>query len=90
LENTERILPSTVDLVFQRGTWDVLPVFNWIAKLGQIERNEMEHVFNMGIGLVLIVSPFYAASIKSIVESQGYNCWNIGSVVAGTGKSRYA
>ena len=90
LENTERILPSNVDLVFERGSWDVLPVFDWIARLGGIEQNEMDHVFNMGIGLVLIVSPYYAASIKSIVEAQGYQCWNIGKAVSGVGKSRFA
>ena len=90
LENTERILPPHVDLVFERGSWDVLPVFNWLARLGNVEQKEMDHVFNMGIGLVLIVSPYYAASIKSIVESQGYQCWNIGQVVSGLGKSRFA
>jgi len=90
LENTERILPPHVDLVFERGSWDVLPVFNWLAELGNIEQKEMDHVFNMGIGLVLIVSPYYAASIKSIVESQGYRCWNIGQAVSGLGKSRFA
>ena len=90
LENTERILPSNVDLIFERGTWDVLPVFQWIAKLGQIVQDEMDHVFNMGIGMVLIVSPYYAANVKAIVESQGFKCWNIGTAVDGTGKSRFA
>lgn len=90
LENTERILPPGVDLVFERGSWQILPVFEWIAKLGEIEQKEMEHVFNMGIGLVLIVSPYYAPHIKSMVESLGYNCWNIGTAQPGTGKSRYA
>ncbi|MEQ1825334.1 MAG: phosphoribosylformylglycinamidine cyclo-ligase [Pirellula sp.] len=89
LENTERILPPNVDLVFQRDSWNVLPVFKWIARLGQIDLIEMEHVFNMGIGMALIVSPFYAASIKAIVESQGYQCWQIGSALPGSGKSRY-
>lgn len=90
LENTERILPNNVDLLFQRGTWEVPAVFHWIAKLGQIEQNEMDHVFNMGIGLALIVSPYYAANIKAIVESQGYQCWNIGTAISGAGKSRFA
>ena len=90
LENTERILPPNVDLVFERGSWQILPVFDWIAKLGEIEQAEMEHVFNMGIGLVLIVSPYYAANIKTMVESLGYQCWNIGTAQTGTGKSRFS
>jgi phosphoribosylformylglycinamidine cyclo-ligase len=90
LENTERILPPNVDLVFERDSWEVLPVFRWLAKLGKIAQREMDHVFNMGIGLVLVVSPYYAQNVKAIVESQGYNCWNIGTAQSGTGKSRFA
>ncbi len=90
LENTERILPPGVDLVFRRGSWPVLPVFQWLSRLGPIEQTEMEHVFNMGLGMVLIVSPYYAARIQAIVESQGFQCWTVGEAVAGTGKSRYA
>ena len=90
LENTERILPPNVDLIFERGSWQILPVFDWIARLGEIEQHEMERVFNMGIGLVLIVSPYYAAHVKAMVESQGYQCWNIGTAQTGTGKSRYS
>ena len=90
LENTERILPPSVDLIFERGSWEILPVFEWIAKLGEIEQKEMDQVFNMGIGLVLIVSPYYAARIKTMIESLGYNCWNIGIAQTGTGKSRFS
>lgn len=90
LENTERILPPTVDLVFQRGTWPVLPVFNWIAKLGDIASTEMEHVFNMGVGFVLVVRPYFATNIQQMIQALGYECWSIGEAVEGTGKSRYA
>lgn len=90
LENTERILPPTVDLVFNRGSWDVLPVFQWLQKLGEIEQHEMEHVFNMGLGMVLSVSPYYADSVQAIIRSQGLSTWIIGEAVAGTGKSRYS
>ncbi|MCU0710196.1 MAG: phosphoribosylformylglycinamidine cyclo-ligase [Pirellula sp.] len=90
LENTERILPPNVDLVFDRGSWSVPPVFPWLARLGDIASNEMEHVFNMGIGFVLVVRPFFAGSIQSMIEGLGYRCWTIGRAVTGTGKSRYA
>lgn len=90
LENTERILPTDVDLVFERGSWDVPPVFPWIAKLGDIAPTEMEHVFNMGIGFVLVVRPYFAAKIQSMIEALGYRCWTIGHAKAGSGKSRYS
>jgi phosphoribosylformylglycinamidine cyclo-ligase len=90
LENTERILPSDVDLVFERGSWQMPPVFPWIAALGDIAPSEMEHVFNMGIGFVLVVSPYYAARIQAMVQNLGFQCWTIGRAEAGSGKSRYA
>jgi phosphoribosylformylglycinamidine cyclo-ligase len=90
LENTERILPADVDLVFRRGSWDVPPIFDWLAALGEIPAAEMDHVFNMGLGLVLAVSPYYADSIRAMVREQGHTCWVIGQAEAGSGKSRFA
>jgi phosphoribosylformylglycinamidine cyclo-ligase len=90
LENTERILPPTVDLVFRRGSWPVLPVFDWIAKLGDVASSEMEHVFNMGVGFVLVVRPYFATNIQQMIQELGYECWPIGEAVQGAGKSRYA
>jgi phosphoribosylformylglycinamidine cyclo-ligase len=90
LENTERILPPTVDLVFERGSWEVSPVFQWLQRLGEVEQSEMDHVFNMGVGFVLIVRPYFAASIQSMVQQLGFQCWPIGEAKAGTGKSRFA
>ncbi len=90
LENTERILPPHVDLVFDRGTWQVPPVFPWLAKLGQIEPSEMEHVFNMGLGLVFIVSEHFADSIQNQIRSAGYECSVVGRAENGNGKSRYS
>ena len=90
LENTERILPPEVDLVFHRHIWEIPPIFPWLAKLGQIPEDEMDHVFNMGVGLVLIVSPYYAHAIAELIRKQGHRCWPIGTAQSGTGKSRWA
>lgn len=89
LENTERILPPNVDLVFDRDSWEVPPVFTWLQKLGQIPADEMTHVFNMGIGLALIVSPFYAKTVTEIIQSFGLKSWVIGKAASGSGKSRW-
>jgi phosphoribosylformylglycinamidine cyclo-ligase len=90
LENTERILPADVDLVFERGTWEVPTLFPWMAKLGDIPANEMEHVFNMGLGMVLAVSPYYVDSVQAMIREEGHRCSVVGRAVAGTGRSRYA
>lgn len=90
LENTERILPSDVDLVFERGTWEVPTLFPWMAKLGDIPADEMEHVFNMGLGMVLAVSPYYVDSVQAMIREEGHRCTIVGRAVAGSGRSRYA
>jgi phosphoribosylformylglycinamidine cyclo-ligase len=89
LENTERILPAGVDLVFERNAWDIPPVFPWLQRLGQIDDDEMTQVFNMGIGLTFIVNPFYAKTITDITSGLGLKSWVIGKAISGSGKSRW-
>lgn len=90
LENTERILPKGVDLVLEPDSWDVPPVFSWLQQLGNVDPEEMSKVFNMGLGLVFIVSPFYANTVKELAEASGLKSWQLGEVREGTGKSRWA
>ncbi len=89
LENTERILPQHIDLQFSRDAWEIPAVFPWVQRLGQIDVDEMHHIFNMGIGLVFIVSPFYANTVADIIAGMKLKSWVIGKAVAGTGKSRW-
>lgn len=89
LENTERILPDKVDLVFERGSWDVPAVFSWLQQLGQISDDEMAHVFNMGLGLTFIVNPYYANTIMDIAAGMGLKSWIVGRAQRGSGKSRW-
>ena len=60
--NVPRVLPPG-RRVFLRRTWPVPHVFPWLQRLGNIDQTEMDTVFNMGIGFVMIVSPFFADSI---------------------------
>jgi phosphoribosylformylglycinamidine cyclo-ligase len=82
-ENLERVLPEGVRVSIQRDSWQVPGVFGWLAKLGDVDDEEMHRVFNMGIGLVLVVSPFYGESIRDQIAKLGYACWTIGTVSAG-------
>ncbi len=90
LENTERILPKSVDLVFDKKSWTVPPLFQWLQKLGDVPEDEMFHVFNMGVGMVFIVSRFYANTVHETAAKLKLNSWQIGEVHAGSGKSRWA
>jgi len=82
-ENLARILPSGSRALIERGSWKVPPVFPWLARLGEVEPAEMERVFNMGIGLVLIVSPYYAASIRQKLADDGLESFDLGRIEAG-------
>jgi len=82
-ENFTRILPPGKRAVFERGSWPAPPVFDWLAKLGEVEPDEMARVFNMGLGLVLAVSPYYAESIQAQLADCGFASWPIGKVVEG-------
>jgi phosphoribosylformylglycinamidine cyclo-ligase len=82
-ENLERILPAGAHVRIDRQSWQVPPVFSWVQRLGEIEQGEMDRVFNLGIGLVLVVSSFYAESVASRLADAGYANWRIGTVDAG-------
>ena len=83
LENLGRILPQGVRAVINRDSWRVPPVFPWLARLGEIEDDEMARVFNMGLGLVIVVSAFYADSIAQQLKHEGLECFTIGHIAAG-------
>jgi phosphoribosylformylglycinamidine cyclo-ligase len=85
-ENLDRILPKTMDAKVSQGSWPVPSVFGWLQKLGEVEPSEMRRVFNMGIGLTIVVSPYYATSVMTQLQSLGIACYDIGEIVAGTGK----
>jgi len=83
-ENIERILPDGVRVVIERDSWEAPPVFGWLQRLGEVDRDEMDRVFNMGLGMVLIVSPFYAESIrKQLKRENGLRTWQIGRAIEG-------
>ncbi len=80
-ENTGRILPAGLALAIDEGSWPVPPVFDWLQRLGEVEPAEMARVFNRGIGLVMVVSPHFAASIMAQLADLGLESWPIGRIV---------
>jgi len=82
-ENVERILPEGVQVVIGRGTWPIPPIFTWLQRLGEVDQDEMDRVFNMGVGLVLIVRPHFAESIRQQLKRAGLESWSIGHAQQG-------
>jgi phosphoribosylformylglycinamidine cyclo-ligase len=79
LENIPRILPKNVSVEIKRGSWNELPVFGLMQKLGNVEEKEMFRTFNMGIGMVLVC----AESDKEFLKNNLGECFEIGRIIAG-------
>lgn len=85
VENTPRILPKTCNALIRKGSWPVPPVIDLIQRCGKIAEEEMYRVFNMGIGMVLIVDPKEAANIQRSLKTSKQQVQVIGEVVRGKG-----
>jgi phosphoribosylformylglycinamidine cyclo-ligase len=83
LENLGRIIPTGRRAIIRRGSWTMPPVFSWLQKLGEVEQAEMDQVFNLGVGLVVVVSPYYADSIQGQLANCGLESWQIGQIIDG-------
>ena len=88
MDNIPRVLPKNCDVVIRKGSWDVLPIFRIIAEKGGVPEAELYQVFNMGIGMVAIVSAEKAGAVLKFIRSQMPKAWLIGEVVRGQGKTR--
>ncbi len=83
IENIPRILPANLDVQIRRGSWPVPPVFKLIQQRGEVSEMEMYRVFNMGIGMVMVVDPADADQVKAELAEP---CYEIGRLAAGEGK----
>lgn len=83
--NVNRALPDDCDAKINCKVWDVPPVFRFLQKRGNVERDEMYRVFNMGIGYVLIVRPSFADSVVRQLSKAGEDARVIGKIVKGRG-----
>jgi phosphoribosylformylglycinamidine cyclo-ligase len=85
IENIPRILPSNCTVEIKEGSWPVLPVFNVMQEIGNIDEDEMYRTFNMGIGMVIIVPEFAKDKISSLLKDK-ISVFEIGKVIQGKPK----
>ena len=85
VENIPRILPGDCGVDIKKGSWPILPVFDVMQSLGNVDEDEMSRAFNMGIGMVFIVSPNNVNSAKNVLKDLT-EVYEIGSVVSGESK----
>jgi len=86
--NLGRVLPTGVAAEVEVGTWEVPPVFGEIQRLGAVPADEMWRVFNMGVGMIVVVPESDAFRALDVARSAGHRAGIIGRVVAGSGDVR--
>ena len=88
--NVPRVLPRSVDAVIEKSKLRPQPIFALLQDTGGIAEDEMYRVFNMGVGLVLICSDYYASAIVRTLNTKkvGEKAWIIGKVEDGKGEVR--
>jgi len=84
--NIPRVLPSNVNVEIDTNTWKPLPIFDLIGEKGKIDFDEMYEVFNMGIGMTMIVNPDEAEKIIANCHKAGTKAIAIGQAMKGEGK----
>lgn len=81
-DNIPRILPNSCKAVIDVGSWPIPPIFSFLEEKGSIEKEEMLHVFNYGIGMILIVPDTEAQDIIFQSRAVGEDAFIIGRVEA--------
>lgn len=80
IDNIPRIIPAASRVIIQRGAWPVHPVFSAIQAIGNILDDEMYRVFNMGIGMMLVVPEKQSGEILERLEQLGESAYLIGQI----------
>ncbi|MDY7022920.1 MAG: phosphoribosylformylglycinamidine cyclo-ligase [Cyanobacteriota bacterium] len=84
-ENLPRCLASDQAISIHSGSWPNLPIFEWIAKTGNVNETAMRETFNMGIGYVAIMPPEQVDLTIQRFESFQISAYKIGEVIRGSG-----
>ncbi len=86
--NLVRVLPPDCDAVVRRGSWPVPPLFDLIQRGGGVTDEEMQDVFNLGVGMIVVADPGEVDAILAAAAAAGVEGWVIGEVRAGSGAVR--
>ena len=79
-ENIPRVLRDGQGILIHEGSWEMPPIFPFLEKYGKVQHREMFNIFNMGIGMILVVHPTDAKEVCKMFESLGDKAFEIGEV----------
>ncbi len=83
-ENIPRSLPNGLSAKIDRSALKVLPIFDLIAKTGEIPERDMFNTFNMGVGMSIVVKKTDADRALEVLAQNGEDAYLMGEIVAGT------
>ena len=84
-ENIPRVLSEGQGLEIREGSWEILPVFRMLEEWGHVPHREMFNIFNMGIGMVIVLDASEADKAIGILASHGEKASVIGEVTSNPG-----
>ncbi len=84
-DNTPRILPKGLGVQIDLGSWPVLPIFELLRRIGQIPVDDWRRTFNLGIGMIFVVSQRNLAKATKLLEKMGESWYRIGTVMPARG-----
>ena len=87
--NLNRALPKDLDAIVDRDAWDVPPLFRFLQNHGGVADDEMDRVFNMGVGYCLVVRPSFADAVAKKLQKAGETVFRMGEITHGSGMVRY-
>ena len=78
--NLPRVLPRGLQAVIELGSWPVLPIFSYLAGLGQLGHEELLGTFNLGAGMILVVSPENQRALETELKRRREKFYRIGQL----------
>ncbi len=89
-ENLPRVLPRGTAAAIELGSWPVLPIFEHLQQLGNVEQDEMLRTFNMGLGMLLVIPSAKFKKVHTFLERVGEKAYTVGRIVKGERKVTYS
>ncbi|MEB3338015.1 MAG: AIR synthase-related protein, partial [Leptolyngbyaceae bacterium] len=84
-ENLPRCLGEGQAIQINPTSWQIPPIFDWLAQAGQVQPVDMFNTFNMGIGFVVLVPPEQASYTMEWFVAQGIDAFAIATIIPGSG-----
>jgi phosphoribosylformylglycinamidine cyclo-ligase len=88
VDNIPRVLPAKCDAVVLKGSWEMPPIFQIIREKGGVDEAELYQVFNMGIGMTVVVDADRADAVLRAIKAAKHPAWILGQITKGSGVCR--